>query len=184
MKKISLFILLFTLNSCKSYLPGFDFESFSNTPISELAEAVEDEDVKAIEKFVRIKRYEIDYRDPLYGHSLLMLAVANNLEDSIRNLLELGANPNLRSAKSDKIDNITTPTFIACDRSLNKSDCDTNILMMMIEFGGAVDDRIEVKYVGADYTSYTTPLMEASNTDCIEIIKVLIQAGADINSYD
>lgn len=179
-------IFLFVMNSCNESLQGFNFNSFNGSPVEELAQAVKNEDLKKIDNLVKLKKTPIDYLDPSFGHSLLMLAVANNLTKSVDRLLELGANPNLRSRISNDEDSsyINTPMFIACDDILNKNNCDDNSLASLIKYGGNVNDKIQIKYVGANYKSYDTPLLKACGGRCLEIVKLLVKSGADINNYD
>lgn len=173
------------MSSCKNYLPGFNFNAFDNTHLKELAKAVENESIEEIEYLVKLRKIEIDYLEPEYGHSLLMLAVANNLKKSTKKLLELGANPNLKSNPLDiNSVEITTPMFIACDKIINTSSCELTILSLLIHYGGNVNDELEVQYVGNDYKSKETVLMIACKYDCLEIVNALVKAGADIDKYD
>jgi ankyrin repeat protein len=189
MKRILYYLLIaifFVLSSCKQNLPGFDFQSFRETPVSELAVAVQKENLKQIERLVKIEKVPIDYLDPEFGHSLLMLAIANSLQNSTTKLLELGANPNLRSDISQIQDSsyIDTPMFIACDNTLNQNSCDTSLLKSIIKYGGNVNDKIQIKYIGANYTVYDSPLLKACSGGCLKILKLLVNSGADINMYD
>lgn len=174
------------LISCKHNLPGFDFNSFDKTPAEELANAVSKEDLKEMERLVKSKNIPVDYLDSEFGHSLLMLSVANNLEKSTAKLLELGAKPNLRSKIGSGKDSsyVDTPVFIACDDILTQKGCNTKVLNSLIKYGGNVNDRIQVRFVGADYVSYETPLLKASGGRCLNVLKLLVESGADINSYD
>ncbi|WP_199142140.1 hypothetical protein, partial [Pedobacter sp. ASV12] len=126
------FLFFLVLSSCKNYLPGFDFESFDKTPVSELADAVKSENLKQIDFLIKSKKLPVDYLDPRFGHSLLMLSVTNNLEKSTSRLLELGANPNLKSRKLEDVE-VNTAMFIACKDYLNRNDCKTDILNSLIK---------------------------------------------------
>ena len=180
------FIICLLLNSCERNLPGFDFDSFNETPVEKLAQAVKRENLEQIENLVTVGKVQIDYLDPEFGHSLLMLAVANDLPNSTDKLLELGANPNLRSKLFAEEDSsyIVTPMFIACDHILNQNYCDTDLLESLIKYGGNVNDQIKIRYVGADYSVDRTPLLKASGGKCLKIVKFLVEAGAEINKYD
>lgn len=177
---------LLILSSCKDYLPGFNFKSFNKTPAEELAKEVKNENLGRIEEIVKLNRNLIDYLDPKFGHSLLMLAVANNLENSVAKLLELGANPNLRSKISQEEDSsyVDTPLFIACDNSLIRNSCRLDILKSIIEHGGNLNDKIEIKFKGADYITHRTPLLTACGGSCLEVVKLLVESGANLNNYD
>lgn len=93
-----LFLVLFVCSSCtepnvKDML-GDDFRLYKHTPAWSLAKAVEDEDTTEISKQVLQMHISVDYRDPEYKQTLLMLATRTNKIESVKKLLELGANPN------------------------------------------------------------------------------------------
>lgn len=179
-----MFIIIALVSSCNDYLPGFNFKSFNGTPAEELSKAVENENLEEIEAIVRENRQLIDYLDPQYGHSLLMLSVANDLEKSADKLLELGADPNKRSRPPKGVKSeITTPVLVSCNK-VYKGNCKTVILEMLIKNGGDINEEIEVKYLHSNYKTKETPLMIATESDCINLVKKLIELGADINDYD
>ncbi len=160
-------------------MPRFDFKLFKNTPVSQLAKAVAIEDTEQIEIILKDTSIKVDYHEPKFGNTLLMLAVANNKQKSVKKLLEVGANPN----EKDYYDNATSLIY-ACEYHLN--NCDTSILKMLIERHADVNiiqniDRFEDN--GAHSLVKTTPLMIAAKTGCLNIIKVLLNSGADINGY-
>ena len=78
----------------KSKLLGYDFRLFQGTIAWNLAKAVEDEAINEIRYEVLSKKIPIDYKEDRFGGTLLMLAVLNNKKESVKALLELGANPN------------------------------------------------------------------------------------------
>ena len=183
---VVIFVIICALSSsCKDHLPGFDFTSFANTPVEKLAEVVKKEDLRAIEELVINDNLPVDYFDPEYGHTLLMLSVTNDLENSTQKLLELGADPNLRSKIQEGTDSsyVDTPVLIAVDNSINRK-CDTKILELLIKYKGDINDKIPVQFIGANYKSIRTPLMEASKGDCLSVIKLLLESGAKLNDYD
>lgn len=182
---IIIFSLLLILTSCDKELPGFQFESFNNTKAEELAKAVKNQNKKDIDKIIKENPEVLDFREENYGHSVLMLAVANNLKISVEKLLQLGADPNLRSQPKDKPNSeVTTPMFIALNDIYNNSKCNTEMLELLVENGGNVNDTLNVKYVGANYIAVETPLMIGAGSKCKKVIRKLIDLGADINNYD
>lgn len=184
MKNILFSLTILTFFSCECYLPGFDFKLFDNTDAEKLADAVKNEDLDDIERIVKENKTLIDFHDPKFGHTLLMLAVANDLEKSTGKLLELGADPNKKSIQIGNLSaEITTPMFIACSKYYKKNFCDTTILNMLIKHGGNVNTNRIVKFLGADYETKETLLTEASNFDCLPVIELLINSGIDINDY-
>ena len=161
------------------YMPGFDFNLFKKTPVWELAKAVEKEDTEQIEAILRDTAIKVDYHEPKFGNTLLILAIANNKKKSIKKLLEVGASPNAK----DTYDN-ATPLIVACENY--SQDCDSTILKWIIAFHGDVNmveniDRIESN--GAHSVVKATALMIAAENNCLGIVKVLVNAGADINQY-
>lgn len=167
--------------SCNTnnYMPGFDFKLFKNTPVWELAKAVEKEDTSRITMILKDRSIKVDYHDPKLGNTLLMLAVTNHKKKSIIKLLEAGANPNER----DYSDN-ATPLLYACE--YHTDDCDTSILNMLIKRQADVNfiqniDRIEDN--GAHSIVKATVLMIAVESGCLNMVKVLLNSGADINRY-
>lgn len=177
-------LLIFTLYSCESYLPGFDFKLFDNTDAEKLADAVKNEDLDDIERIVKENKTLIDFHDPKFGYTLLMLAVANDLEKSVKKLLELGANPNKRSEPPEnKNSEIKTAVLISCNK-IYKRNCKTNILEILIESGGNINESLEVKYLNSNYKTKITPLMIATKSNCINLVKKIVELGANINDYD
>ena len=163
----------------RAYLPGFDFKLFKNTPAAQLADAVEDEDIEEIRNILRNKSVDVDFKEPKYGHTLLMLAVADDKQKSTAELLEAGANPNLRSNYGD--DNALTISI-----EYNDGNCDTMILRSLIHHWTDLNavrniDRIESN--GMHTVIKDTPLMMAARNDCFPIVKCLVENGADINKY-
>lgn len=106
--------------SCDNSYSSFDFRSFDNTPVEKLAKAVKSGRISEIERLVKVEKLPIDYLDADYGHSILMLAVIYNLNASVEKLLQLDANPNLRSVIKQGMDSsyITTPMFLATNSIL------------------------------------------------------------------
>lgn len=185
LRSIITLCLLLIICSCNKDLPGFKFESFENTKAEKLANAVKNQNTNDIEKIIKDDPNIIDFRESTYGHSLLMIAVANNLKISVEKLLKLGANPNLRSKpEDDNTTEITTPIFIATNDIYNKSNCNTDVLELLVEYGGNVNDTLHVKYIGANYIAKDSPLLIAAGSKCKNVLKKLIDLGADINQFD
>jgi hypothetical protein len=175
---ISVLVVWCSCNT-SNHLPGFDFKLFKGTPIYELAKAVEKEDLKQIEIILRDTTMKVDFHEPKFGNTLLMLAVANNKKKAIKKLLAVGANPNER----DYYDN-ATPLIYACDNF--SEDCDSTILKLMIDYHGDVNSIQSINRIentGAHSLVNNTCLMIAAKNNCLGIIKVLVNSGADINRY-
>jgi uncharacterized protein len=174
------FFITLIISSCiNNYLPGFDFKLFNGTPVEELASAVKSEDVDEINEILKDSNINVDFQESKYGHTLLMLAVANNKVKSVEALLKNGANPNLKS-KDDEDNSIT---IFAENYS---QTCDTTIISLLLQYGGDINsiqyiDRIENN--GMHSHVKETSLMISISNYCIEVIKFMVDKGADINQY-
>lgn len=131
-----------------------------------LAEAVEKEDTLAIKKIVKEKGLDINYQEPQFGETLLMWAVQNTKYESCKTLLELGADPNLKST-----DNKTSALMFSA-KNYDTSD----YLKLLLEYGGNANDSSD--FQGVNYLR--TPLIAASSTR-LESVKILVERGANVN---
>ena len=83
-----------TMNEDKKEMLGDDYRLYKATAAWELAQAVQEEDTTKIQKIIVDEHIPVDFREPKYSQTLLMLAVRTNKELSVKKLLELGADPN------------------------------------------------------------------------------------------
>lgn len=183
MKNTILLVLLFVMNSCynqetlvdKSKLNGYDYRLYQSTPAWALAKAVKAEDIEKIKEEVLQKKVPIDLADPKYGSTLLRIAIYNKHYNSVKTLLELGANPN-------KHDSFTgaTPVLAAAKSS------DPKYLQLLLVYKGDPNSR---EYF-SDANSTQDEARETALNSCItsmdgyhdlEKVKMLVEAGADIN---
>jgi len=165
-------------NFSKNSLPGFDFELFRNTPAWELAKVVEKEDSQKISELLKAKNINVDYQEPKFGHTLLMLAVANNKVKAVEILLNNKANPNLISKLNDNAVSIAAENYADV--------CDTIIISTLYQFGGNLNfiqniDRNEDN--GMRTLVKRTILMIAARNDCFAISKYIVDNGANINDW-
>lgn len=178
MKKLVFIVAIIGWYSCNTnnYIPGFDFKLFKNTPVWELAKAVEKEDTEQIAALLKDTSLRVDYHEPKFGNTLLMLAVVNNKVKSVEVLLKNRANPNLPDYY--KHDNAVTTL---CREWNFDGNCDTSIMSLLLKHGGNVN--YQLKYVDTVYGEITTnPLGIATYAGkCLDFIKVLVEHGADIN---
>ncbi len=181
MKKL-LFLFFISTNMCKCqvYAPGYDFKNFKNTPAYDLAKAVEADDTVKISKILQTKKENIDFTDPKFGLSLLTLAVIDNKNKSISSLLNLGADPNLKSP----IDN-STPFLNAC-KYYYDLDSGITILSLLIRYGAdvnAVHIQILENPGGGTYKFQQSAVEYLCSFGTLEAVKVLVDNGADLNAY-
>lgn len=178
MLKIFFITVLFNLLSCQheSRLPGYRFSNFDNTPISKLAKAVKDNDPDKIKMLVDSNT--IDFKDPKYQHTLLILSIANNKDKAFVELLNNGANPNEICGTNGKV----IPILTAIDFA---EDCNLFYLKTLIRYGAKVNT--EISYQENGYNKKIIPILNAvtklsnNGSECIEITKLLTLNGADLN---
>jgi hypothetical protein len=168
--KSSILLFILFLTNCKTdkrQFTGYDIELFKETPVWELAKAVEEENVNKIEEIVNLGKLNVDYIDPKLGMNLLNWAVFNDKLKSTKILAELGASPNIK-------DNMGVTALIEASTKLDN----TSYLKILIENGASINQVCRI-----DNSFYTTALMEAAKFK-LENVKILIDAGAEINFRD
>jgi len=114
----------------KSKLLGGDYRLFQETPAWALAKAVEDGDTAKIRQEIQIKKDMIDFREPRFGRTLLMLAVLNMNYPSVKTLLELGADPNLQDFGYGD-----SPLMAAVALENPETGSDPGFLKILLEYG-------------------------------------------------
>jgi hypothetical protein len=155
----------------KSELSGRDYRLFQNTPAWELAKAVQDEDVKKIDKIVSENPKIINYQEPKYGNTLLKLTVMNQQMKSFKALLERKADVSIHNTFDG-----TSAIIEAC-----RLRCyDIKFIEMLVEYGANVND-VETGERRQGNSTRFTPLIEASQSGLLDFVKFLISKGADIN---
>ena len=152
MKKIILLVILYSLNiQCQIFdspYPGYRFSNFDNTPASDLAKAVKEENIKKISEIIKVNPELIEYQDPIWGMNLLCLSIVNNKREAFKTLLANGANVDGVCGKRD----VTTPLIAAinyldnCDaffvKELLKNNCDVNLKAVTINEKGLIAEDL------------------------------------------
>ena len=161
----------------KSKLMGNDYRLFQSTKAWTLAKAVEEGDVTKIKEEVIQKKVAVDFQETQYGQTLLMLAITNSEYDTVKMLLELGANPNLHDNFKGQ-----TPIIVAA-----KND-DPKYLKLLLDYKGD-PNSIENVFSGPNLrinsernsalTAAISPSMFGKKN--LEKVKLLVDAGADIH---
>lgn len=155
----------------KHYIHGNDYRLFQDTPAWELAKAVQDEDVIAIDSIVSSNPTVINYQDSVYGNTLLMLTIVNQQFDSFITLLDKGADVNIH----DTFDG-TSALIDACSYNFY----DIKYAKMLVEYGANVND-IEIRKRRDGNSTRLTPLIAAAKANWLDMIKYLISKGANVN---
>lgn len=184
MRILLMLVLCITFTGChnrenkvaKEKLLGKDYRLFQDTPVWDLAKAVEDENVSVINQLVTEKRLPIDYQESKFGNTLLMLSIKNSNYESVKALLSLGADPNLPNNYRG-----TTPMH---DAAKNR---DPKYLKLLIEYKGDPNIIENKQLITEDEEVRETPLNVAisyASGNNLEKVKLLVEAGADFNFYN
>lgn len=165
-----------------SDLHGYDYRLFEPSPVSELAKAVEAEDVKEMFRIVRGGNVDIDHQEPKFGNTLLMLTVMNLQYASCKTLLELGADPN----KHNTYDGSTALIHAA---AIDNGDGDNSAFLELLIKHGADVNGVETGEREVGNNIRKSPLLVASSDvsqagSPIDKVKLLVEAGADVNYQD
>lgn len=157
----------------KTKLRGWDYRLFQDTPAWELAKAVQDSKVSRIKSIIQEDSTLINYQEPRFGETLLMLAIWNDDYKSFITLLESNADVNIY----DKYDG-TSAIILTCQNKLG-----VKYVQKLLEYGANPNDIEVGERRKGNFTRYT-PLRGAAETGDIESVKLLILYGATINFYD
>lgn len=115
----------------KQDLTGRDYRLFQDTPAWELAKAVQDEDEKKINEIVSKDPKLINYQEPKFGNTLLMLTIMNQQIKPFRYLLEKKADVNIHNTFDG-----TSPIIEA----VRLRDYDIDYAEILIKNGANVND--------------------------------------------
>lgn len=153
----------------KSELTGEDYRLFQNTPAWELAKAVQDENEKRILEIVVKEPNLINYQEPKFGSTLLMLTIKNQQYKIFEMLLKNKADVNIHDTYEG-----STALIDACSSKLY----DLKFAETLIKYGSDVNDvQTDIEKQGKT----RTPLMVASKTGKIDLVKLLVINGAAVN---
>lgn len=156
---------------------GDDFRLYKHTPAWSLAKAVEDEDTTEISKQVLQMHISVDYRDPEYKQTLLMLATRTNKIESVKKLLELGANPNAHNDSTKYFGQ--SAVLLACRFTSPSS----KILALLLKYGGNPNSTacgVQENGLG-EIVPIRDFALSAAVFSSFEKVKLLVDAGANIN---
>ena len=156
---------------------GDDFRLYKHTPAWSLAKAVEDEDTTEISKQVLQMHISVDYRDPEYKQTLLMLATRTNKIESVKKLLELGANPNAHDDSTKYFGE--SAVLLACRFTRPSS----KILALLLKYGGNPNSTacgVQENGLG-EIVPIRDFALSAAVFSSFEKVKLLVDAGANIN---
>lgn len=178
------FSIFFFISSCmntdtvvnQDNMNGFDFRLYQNTPAWILAKATEKEDTDGIRDEIGKNKSLLSFREPKFGQTMLQLAVKTEKYKSVETLLDLGADPNMQ----DKYDGSSPMMESAKIYNETTGGPDSRYLKLLLKHGG--DPNAEEKTprrIGNG--SRNTPLLNACSSGVLEYVKILVDAGANVN---
>lgn len=176
---LNIIILFLTLTACreikvdKTNLLASDYRLFQDTPAWDLAKAADDNNVRKIRKIIKKNPSLINYQEPIHGKTILMQACYHHDYDSFEQLLKLGANVNLY----DKVHGASA-IIIVC-----RYNAGAKYVQKLLEYGANPND-LEVGERRKGNSTRYTPLRGAAAKGDLESVKLLLQAGAEVNFYD
>lgn len=156
----------------KSTILGNDYRLWQQTPAWELAKAVKNNDLEDIKSLSKQDARLVNYQEPVYGQTLLQLAVYNEQYETAKSLLDNGADPNL----ADK-NYASTPLMEAANIGSGTYHSDARFIKLLLERGA--DPNI-VQHGGKRKTR-DNALLVACTRGNIEYISLLIAAGSKSN---
>ena len=162
----------------KNSLLASDYRLFQSTPGWNLAKAVMNDDVSQIISEIKKNPALIDYTDIRFGQPILKFAIMNRNYESAKVLLKLGANPN----KEDKLDG-SSPLMEAArlgNDGINSQKINEKFLTILISYGANPNIEEAGPRRNGNATR-NTPLLIASYEGNLDYVKILINAGANIN---
>ena len=166
-----------------SYL-GWDVRRFQTTKAWNLAKAIDDHNIREMRRQVIVLKVPVDTRDRINEFTPLMYAVFNNDIQSVKVLLELGADPNL---PTDSISNSGENSVIVACEYIGISQ---EILKLLLEYGGNPNSTecgrnydIEGDWTIARGTALgkAIHLSNYYEKDNFDKVRILVGAGADVN---
>lgn len=163
-------------------LIGNDYRLFQNTIAWDLAKAVEDNNLEEIEKIYNREKSILNFQEPIYGQTLLMMSINNCHYSSFKKLLELGADPNIHD-----FNNGASAIIYASEMRYYKGDNSSFLKLLLKYHANPNDEEIGERKVGND--TRKTPLIAActvAGIDSIDLrkVQILADAGADINKMN
>lgn len=155
----------------KHGLTGSDYRLFQNTPAWDLAKAVQDEDEKKINEIVSKDPKLINYQESKFGNTLLILTITNQQIKPFKYLLEKRADVNIHNTFDG-----TSAIIEACGSKYY----DITFAQMLVEYGANVND-VETGERRQGNSTRLTPLIAASKTGNLYLVKFLESKGVDVN---
>lgn len=153
----------------KKDLRAGDYRLFQNTPAWELAKAVQDGHIKKINEITSKTPKLLNYQEPKYGNTLLMLTIINQQIKSFKILLELKADVNIHNFYEG-----TSALIEAC----SFKQYQTVYAEMLLQHGA---DPNDVQTDQHEPDKVKSALMKSAITGKLDLIELLLNNGANVN---
>lgn len=172
---VSIFFMLFSNEHGHGELRGNDYDLFKETPAWELAKAIKDCDTYKMEELIIKNPTIIDYQEPKYGNTLLMMTIMNQQYKQFRLLLDNNADVNIHDFTTG-----STALMMSIDFTLKK----IKFAKALVSKGANVNDIQTGIHNDDGKTSLfgrETVLMAAIHSEKKEFVQFILENGADIN---
>lgn len=159
----------------KNNMLGNDYRLFQNTSAWELAKAVNNESNSEIIAEVSETKVNVDFQEPKFGSTLLMLSIKNSHYLSMKTLLDLGANPNIP-------DSYRGESAVICAAN----NIDPKYLKLILKYKGnpnAIESALYKKNDNVRQTALLTAI-NPLDSNSLQKTKILVEAGANVNYYN
>lgn len=157
------------VNDNKSELKENDYRLFKETPAWDLAKAVKNADEKKIKELTNHQPALINYQEPKYGNTLLMLTVMNQQFKPFVILLNNHADVDIHN---------TFDGSSAIIEAVKYQWFDIKFVKTLVSYGANVND---VSTRGNENHSSISALMSAVSSGKKEFVEYLVDKGADVN---
>lgn len=158
-----------------------NIEIFNQTPAWDLVKAIDNDDIETIKLIIQSDPSLLNYQEPIFGISPLQRAVGSRHYEATKVLLELGANPNLKSDIGD------SPIYEALGDGWYNTTVEENPSMLNLLFQFGADPNIIYESSNDDEVvdvveNKISPLIYAiAYSSGSKKIQSLLEHGADIN---
>lgn len=171
----------FSSQSNTSHIDRRDIEIFNQTPAWDLVKAIDNDNIEAIKLIIKSDSSLLNYQEPTFGISPLQRAVGSRHYEATKLLLELGADPNLKSNVGD------SPIYEALGDGWYNTTKEENPSMLNLLFRFGADPNIIYESSNDDgvldaIETKISPLIYAiAYSSGNKKIQSLLEHGADIN---
>ena len=188
MTKLALLSIVCALSTCSlqnkdSGRDYRDIEIFNQTPAWDLVNAIENDNTEAIKSIIKNDTSLLNYQEPTMGISPLQRAVGGRHYEAAKLLLELGANPNLKSYIGE------SPIYEALGDGWYSTTVEEDPSMLNLLFQFGADPNLLYEYEENDnedeinvIENKISPLIYAMTfSSGNKKIHSMLEHGADIN---